>query len=110
LPVLPPSYFAYLRALVHPDEIAFAPVAQELLVDDQRRFPRLAFVPEAPQRQQLALVRLGVEDALLAASDPVSIRMFSEVYAVVGVRHAGEYIFQTRRLLPTFEVVRDDPA
>src|SRR5215210_319683 len=94
-----PPHLQVLPGDVHPDEIAFAPVLQELLVDGLRSLPRLVFVFEAPQRQQLTLVRLGVEDTLLATPDPVSLRMFPEVYAVVGVRHADEYIFQSRHLL-----------
>ena len=52
--------------------------------DDSRAAP---LVLELPQRQQLALLRLGVEDSLLATPDPVLLRMFSQIHTVIRIAH-----------------------
>jgi hypothetical protein len=49
------------------------------LVDGLGRLAGGPLVLEPPQRQELALVRLGVEDSLLATPDPVLLRMFSQI-------------------------------
>lgn len=79
---------AHLKELprnVHPDEVLLISVLDELLVDGLRGLFRRLFVLESPQRQQLALVRLRVENALLAASNLIRLGMLAQIYAVVRI-------------------------
>src|SRR3712207_1568998 len=48
-----------LPGYVHPDEVALGLIIEEAPVDSFRRLLRRLDILEAPQRQKLALVRLG---------------------------------------------------
>src|ERR671917_2601254 len=72
-----PPHLQVLPGDVHPDEISLGAVPEELLVDGFGRLAGGLLILEPPKGQQLAFVWLGMEDALLATSNPVLFRMFS---------------------------------
>jgi hypothetical protein len=70
---------------IHADIVACAPIRDERFPECDGRRPRDLRRLEAPERQELALVRLGDEHTLLAATDAVALGLFPEVDTPIGV-------------------------
>jgi len=84
--VAPRAGVAHLQELarhVHADEIALRLVGEEQAIDGVGGLARYGGSAKAPVRQDLALVRLDEENALLAPPDAIKLGMPAEVDAPV---------------------------
>ena len=79
---------AHLKVLaghIHSDEITRTAIRDERLPQRRRGLLGDRGSLEAPERQELALVRLGDEYALLAAPDAIALGLLAEVDPAIGV-------------------------